>query len=198
MIETIKRNQYQILVENFPDLQYIQSIILNTKRNLWESKINSDDFLNVRLGFGTIPLKVKLNYSEEKFTLLEDILKDKLKELIAESKYIQSCPITINLTDRNKLALDNNYYRHEMLKNILLQLATFYSYNDLKFVFMINNDTDTIWQNVKILPHVWSDNKDIRLFANNYEEMTKISFYLEQVYMNRKYSDNDGKIIYFL
>lgn len=37
---------------------------------------------------------------------------------------------------------------------------------------MINNDTDTIWKNVKILPHVWSDNKDIRFFANNYDEMT--------------------------
>lgn len=145
MIETIKRNQYQILVENFPDLQNIQSIILNCKRNLWERKINSDDFLNVRLGNGTIPLIAKLNYSEEEFRLLENNLKNKLKELIAESKDIDSCPLTINLTDRNKLALiGNNYYRHEMLKNILLQLATFHSYNDLKIVFMINNDIDTI------------------------------------------------------
>lgn len=100
----------------------IQSIILNLKRNLWERKINSDDFLSARLGIGTIPLKGKLNYSEEEFTLLEDNLKDKLKELIAESKDIKSCPVTINLIDRNKLALiGNNNYRHEMLKNILLQ-----------------------------------------------------------------------------
>ena len=57
-ISSIKHNQHQILVENYPEPKYIQSIILHRKRNLWERQIISDDFLNVRLGIGTIPLKI--------------------------------------------------------------------------------------------------------------------------------------------
>ena len=43
-------------------------VILNKKRNLWERQIKSDDFLRVRLGVGTIPLKIKLSYSVEDFS----------------------------------------------------------------------------------------------------------------------------------
>ena len=193
IIENIKRNQYQVLIENFPEPKMLQNTIIN-KRKLWERKINSDDFLNVRLGIGTIPLKVRLNFSQEDFSMIEDNLKEKLKELTENSKEISNSPVTINLTERNKLVLiGQDYYKNIMLKSIILQLATYHAYNDLKMVFMLDNIDEEFSEDVKILPHTWSDNKDIRFFANSYDEMSKISFYLEQVYMDRKYSDNDGK-----
>ena len=193
-IENLKRTQYQVLMEYFPEPKNLQSTILNKKRNLWERKINSEDFLNIRLGIGTIPLKVKLSYSEEDFSMIEDNLKVKLREITDSAKEIPNSPVTISLTERNKLVLiGDDYYKKSMLKSILLQLATYHAYNDLKLVFMVNDNTNDIWEDVKILPHTWSNNKDIRFFASNYDEMSKLSFYLEQVYMNRKYSDNDEK-----
>ena len=193
LIEDLKRNQYQVLIENYPEPKMLQNTIFN-RRKLWERKIISDDFLNVRLGIGTIPLKAKLNYSKEDFSMIEDNLKEKLKSLTETSNDIENAPVTIDLTERNKLVLiGQDNYRKDMLKSIILQLATYHAYNDLKLVFMLDGEEDQIWDDVRILPHTWSDNKDIRFFANNYDEVSKISFYLEQVYMNRKYSENDGK-----
>ena len=193
-ITNIRNNQHQVLIENYPEPRDLQSVILNRKRNLWERQIDSDDFLSVRVGVGTVPLKIHLNYSMEDFTMMEDNLKDELNKLTESAKDIPACPVAISLTERNKLVLiGETQYKEAMLKSIIFQLATYHAYNDLKLVFMLNDDTDEMWGDFKILPHTWSDAKDIRFFASNYDEMSKISFYLEQVFMARKYSDNDGK-----
>ena len=55
-----------------------------------------------------------------------------------------------------------------MLKSILLQLATYHSYDELKLVLMLNDKNSDIWEDIKILPHIWSNSRDIRYYANNY------------------------------
>ena len=195
-IIALKNNQQQILLENFPEPKDLQNIIVNRKRNLWERQISSEDFLNVRVGIGTVPLKIKLNYSMEDFSMVEDNLKDELNKIVDGSKDVINCPVTIDLTSRNKLVLiGERNYKESMIKSILLQLSTYHAYNDLKLVFMINDTTSDIWEHFKILPHTWSDQKDIRFFANTYDEMSKLSFYLEQVYTSRKFSDDNGKMV---
>ena len=192
-ITAIKHNQHQVLMETYPEPKDIQNIIVNRKRNLWERQIESDDFLNVRVGIGTIPLKINLQYSIEDFTMSEDNLKADLERTAETAKEIPNCPVTISLTERNKMVLiGEKQYKETMLKSILLQLATYHAYNDLKLVFMISDNSSDMWENFKMLPHTWSDSKDIRFFANNYEDMSKLSFYLEQTFIARKYTEQDG------
>lgn len=193
-IEALRINQFQVLTEYYPEPKSLESIILNKRRNLWERQIESDDFLNVRLGIGNIPLKVKLSYSTEDFSMSSDNLKDELKKLGDSAKDIPNAPVTISLTERNKLVIiGENQYKESILKSIILQLTTYHSYNDLKLVLMINDNTSDIWEKIKILPHMWSNSRDVRFYANNYDDMSKISFYLEQVFMSRKYTEEDGK-----
>ena len=193
-IISARSNQHQILTENFPDPKDLQNIVVNRKRNLWERQIDSEDFMHVRIGIGNVPLQLQISYAMEDFTMIEDNLKDELNRLTESAKDVPACPVTISLIERNKLVLiGETAYKETMLKSILLQLSVYHAYNDLKLVFMINDTTSEMWENFKILPHTWSDSKDIRFFANTYDEMSKISFYLEQVYTARKYSDNDGK-----
>ena len=193
-IEQLKINQYQVLNENFPDPQNIATIITNKRRNLWERKVEDFDFLNVRLGIGTIPLKIKLSYAIEDFSMSSDNLKEELNKIVESAKDIQNAPVTISLTERNKLVIiGDKYYKESLLKSIIFQLATYQSYDDLKLVLLVDGNDSNIWDEIKILPHLWSNSRDIRFYANNFDDMSKISFYLEQVYMTRKYSENDGK-----
>ena len=193
-IENLRISQAQILMENYPDPKNLAVTILNKKTNLWERLIESDDFLNVRLGLGTVSLQINLSYAVEDFTMASDNLKDELNKVAESAKDIENAPYTISLTERNKLVLmGEKYYKEEMLKSIILQLVTNQSYNDLKLVFMLSEDDNSLWDDFKILPHTWSNSREIRFFANNYDEMSKISFYLEQVFTQRKYSEEDGK-----
>lgn len=193
-IEQLKINQFQILNETFPEPQNIESIIINKKRNLWERKIDDSDFLNVRLGVGTIPLKIKLSYATEDFSMSTDNLKEELNEIVGSAKEIQNAPVIISLTERNKLVIiGEKYYKESLLKSLIFQLVTYQSYDDLKLVLLVDENNTNIWDDIKILPHMWSNARDIRFYANNFDDKSKISFYLEQVYMSRKYSENDGK-----
>ena len=192
-IEQLRINQFQVLTENYPEPQNIEPIILNKKRSLWERRLEDEDFLNVRIGVGTIPLKVNLSYAIEDFSMSTDNLKEELNKIAESAKDIQNAPVTISLTERNKLVIiGDKYYKESMLKSIILQLATYHSYNDLKLVLMVDEDTSDIWEDIKVLPHLWSNSRDIRFFANTFEDMSKISFYLEQVFMSRKYTESDN------
>ena len=191
-IEKLKINQLQILKENFKEPSELEVIIDNKRRNLWERLIESEDFLRVRIGYGTIPLKIKLNYAIEEFTLREDNLKEEVKKIADASKEIENAPVTISLIERNKLVIiGEKEYQESMIKSIILQLTTYHSYNDLKLVFMLNNSICDIAEGIKILPHVWNNTRDIRFYGTNYDDISKISFYLEQVYTARKYDEND-------
>ena len=193
-IKSIVTNQYQILKENYKEPKDLQNVIVNRNRNLWERQISSEDFLNVRIGLGTIPAKLHLNYSIEDFTMVEDELKDKLQELASTSTDIPNSPVTIDLAQRSKLVIiGEEQNKMNMLKSILLQLTAFHSYDDLKLVFMISDDSNPIWKDVRVLPHIWSDARNIRFFASNYDDMSKISFYLEQVWTSRKFGEEGGK-----
>ena len=193
-IENLKVSQHQILMERFGTPQDCASVILNRKRNLWERQKENGDFLSIRVGTGNIPLKINLSYSVEDFTMSEDNLKDELNKVVDSAKEIKNAPVTINLTERNKLVIiGETQYKESILKSMILQLVTYQCYDDLKLVFMINDSSTDLWDAFKILPHVWSNTRDIRFYANNYDDMTKVSFYLEQVFTARKYTDEDGK-----
>ena len=193
-IEQLRINQIQVLTENFPDPKSLETIILNKRRSLWERQVEDGDFLSVRLGLGTIPLKLNLGYAVEDFTMTSDNLKQELAKIGESARDIQNAPVTISLTERNKLVIiGDKYYKESMLKSIILQLATYHAYSDLKFVLMVNPDSSEIWEDIKVLPHLWSNSRDIRFYGDNFEDMSKISFFLEQVYMSRKYTEDNGK-----
>ena len=63
---------------------------------------------------------------------------------------------------------------------MLLQIITFHSYEDVKLVFFVDEKTKDEWNFAKILPHTWSNDKQVRFFATNYEEMCEISGVLER------------------
>ena len=191
LINKMKTKQKNILFENFLAPEECTQVILNKGARLWERKIDDYDFLTVRLGLGDVPLKIDINYPEEQFTMDDDDLLDVLNKIIDNSKTINSAPITISLTEKNILALivNNGGNVDRFIQSLIIQLVTFQSYEDLKLVFLLNDKSETTLNYAKMLPHVWSDNKQIRFFTNDYDEMNEISKYLEQVFIERKQND---------
>ena len=195
-IENFRIAQQQTLLENYPDLNNLQMVVLNKRRNLWERQIKDDDFLNVRLGIGTVPLKLKVQYQLEEFSMQDDDLRNEAGKVLDSAKDIENVPVTISLTERNKLVIIGNKEKKDsMLKSIILQLVANHSYDEVKLVLMVNDDNSDIWGDLINLPHLWSNSKDIRFYANNYDDMSKISFYLEQVFTSRKFNDDGDKSV---
>jgi len=186
----------QSLIETYVPLKECQQIIVNRKRNLWERKIEHDDFLTVRLGVGNVDSYLKVNYPEEHFSLTENNLRDVLNKLGNESKIMTDVPVTTNLTEKYISAIvGKDVLTYSFIQGLLLQIMAFHSYEDLKIVIMTSNDMANRWDFLKVSPYCWDDDKSIRFFATDVDEANQISIYLENQFSNRKYENGDTQKI---
>ena len=193
-LETI--NQRQILKENLLSLEECYDIIKNRKRTLWERKISQQDFLTVNIGIGDIPLDANINFSEDEFIIEEDPLKKTAEDMINEYKTLYRVPIGFSFYNKKVTAIMGIQDKiTPFINNILLQLITYHSYDDLKLVVLTNEANENNWEYIKMLPHCFSNDKELRFFATNDEEYKKIGSYLEarlakRIEQNQSSSDN--------
>lgn len=176
----------QILKANNPTIEECLLLINNNNRRLWSREIKDNDFLNLRVGTGNIPSSVNVLASTEKFTLDNDSLKESVYQIVAQSKTLRDIPITFSLLNNPISAIIcNNSNQEKFINSILLQLVTFQSAVELKLVFLLNHN-EKEFSFAKFLPHVLSDDKTVRFYAENASEMQNISSYLEDVLKERK------------
>ena len=195
-INEIMDKQRNILFENYVPAEECSKIILGKGARLWERKIEDYDFLTVRLGIGDIPLDIDIQYPEEQFAMEDDNLVEILNNIVSNSKILKSAPIVTSLVEKNvsSIIVQKDEVIEKFMQSLIIQLIAFHSYEDLKIVFLLKEDKQKKWEYVKMLPHVWNNTKQIRFFADDYDDMKEISKYLEEDLQNRlQYEDKDYK-----
>ncbi len=186
LLEQEMVHQQQILKENLLSLQECYQIIMQKQRILWERKISQKDFLTVRLGIGDVLLDANINFNEEDFVLEEDELKDAASKTVNRSKVLKDMPVGYSFFNKNVTAIiGQENCLSPLVRNIFLQLMAYHSYDEVKFVVFTNSQNEENWSFLKLLPHTFSDEKDIRFFATTQDERDTISEYLSQIYIDR-------------
>ncbi len=175
-------NQTDILNENHITIGECEERILHKKRNLWERGPSQNDFLELRVGHGDGLLDANIQYSERRFSVTEDNLQEEMYELCEKPKALHNIPITFSLYDnyisgvigqRNKVV--------DFAKGLIFQIASLYSYDEVKLVFIYDEAEEEELEFVKWLPHVWSDDEKFRFIATNQNEVKEVSAYLENI-----------------
>ena len=85
-IKKCSKEQSEILDENIVSPDECGERIAKKLPSLWERANGQNDFLNLRLGTGQIPLDLKLQISEKKFTMEDDSLQTAMLALNSESE----------------------------------------------------------------------------------------------------------------
>lgn len=191
LLEAEKVTQSQILNENLLELKECYDIIKNRRRVLWERKITQQDFLTVRVGIGDVPLDAEINFNEDEFILEEDDVKHAAENLVHSFQIISSSPVGYSFYNKKVTAIMGIEGKiKDFIDNVLLQLITFHSYDDLKIVVFTSEANISEWEYIKKLPHCFSNDKSIRFFATNDEEEKLVSHYLEQEFIKRVEENN--------
>ena len=184
--------QSQILKENLISVQECQNIILKNKRILWERGADQRDFLTVRLGVGDVPINMDISYEEEDFSMDDDDLKDILVKFVNESRNLKNVPVGYSFYNKRVVALmGKNSEIPIFIENIMLQLLAFHSFDELKIVLFTNNTNKEMWNKYRDIPHMFSNNKEVRFFAADNESINYISEYLSNEYIKRSESSNE-------
>lgn len=175
-----------ILLENLITIEECLKTINNKTVNFWDKRTDQNDFLTLRLGIGNALLKVKVDYNEEDFKIEESKLREQAENLIKKYKYIANVPIGYSFSEHFITAIMGNYKKTiAFVNNLILQILTFYTYEDIKIVLFTNEQNAHNWEYIKYLNHNFSDDKSIRFFSTNKENAKIIAEYLEFEVNNR-------------
>lgn len=185
-----QRLQKEILIENLVSIPECLNMIKNKNMFFWDKRIEQNDFLVVRLGMGKTKLDIDVEYPEKGFTIEESELKKRADATVESFKYIDDVPVAYSLS-KNKITavMGNRQKSIYFVDNILLQLLTFYSYDDLKIVLFTNDENKEHWQYLKYLNHTFDNTKSVRFFCSSLDDIKRITEYLDYELSTRLQSE---------
>ncbi len=179
-IQEEKEHEEHVLNVNYPAADEILCYPEQRKK-LWERKKNDDDFLTLRIGTGNIPMKAKLKCPARVFQLEEDVLEEEMLEMTEKEVILESVPILQNLTQDTVWGVMGDWASAlQFAKTMILRLSLLYSYDEVKLVFLMDqNDLDQM-EFIRYLPHVWDDQRTIRFVATEMSEAYQIGDYISK------------------
>lgn len=192
LVQQETENQEQILRSNDINTDICVNRIMSNPPQIWERTPKHTDFLSLRLGYGNLPLKAKIQYSERKFTVEQDNLTEMMYEFGEKNRELKNVPICLSLVERFVSGIyGDKDILHTYAKSLILQLVTLHSYDEVKIVLIYDESRNNDFSFVRWLPHSMNNERTVRYIATNSEEVKELSGALDSIIEYRKdLSDN--------
>ena len=199
--ETIRqmyeRNMNSLLAM-YPDaqqcLRYGRSSV-----ELWNRNRRHGDFLNERVGLGSLPFQVKIDIPKERFSLVDDALAKKPKEIYGMYRYLKNVPVCVDLYTHKLVGVIGGEGRkgcYAVMHTLAAQIAANTCYTDVKMAFIYDETKDAgrpVWEFARWLPHVWSEDKKTRYVAGNKNDASDVFYELAQILRIRAEEAMEGR-----
>lgn len=186
-IYRVGEEQKQVMFENYPSIEECADWIIYRGRRLWERSSGQDDFLQLRLGCGDIPLEAEIKFPEKHFLLDKDLLQNEVNRLADMPQRLANAPITCSLSRTSVIGIIGEKESVKVfLQSLILQITALHSYEQVKLVFFVDCAEKMDWGNFKLLPHVWDEAVDMRYFAVGEEDEKAVSLCLEGIWADRE------------
>ena len=166
---------------------------------LWNRNESYDDFLAVRLGIGDLPFQAPIEVPKERFTLVNDTLADKPRQLQENFSTLKDVPVSVDLLKNRLVGVaggDNRKASIAIAQAMIAQIAAANCYTDVKIAIICDDKSDIdrdAWNFAMWLPHVWSGDKKIRYMATNRAERGDVFYALTQILRNRNEEDERSR-----
>lgn len=191
------KEQSDILSENFISPTECADRIANESTKLWERVSGQNDFLRLRLGLGTLPLDAEIKCPEKKFTMDDDNLQDAMFSLGNEPKELNNVPISVSFVENITVGLYGEHFATKnMLKSFILQMISLHSYDELKIMMVVDEKDADEWNFIRPIPHFWNDEKNVRFFATNADEVKELSAYIDKNILSRNPESRQSDLEY--
>ena len=152
----------------YPSSLELINNVVEQNRHLWVRSNRDDDFLSIRLGVGERPFEVEVSLKEKRFTLDDDVLEEEAYRLAQKYKNLKNVPITLSLKEHKVAGVVGDF--DVIAKNIIINLASLYSPDELKIVLVYNKNLERRLSIFNDLPHTWSSDMSKRYIATSEAE----------------------------
>ncbi|MFK3957962.1 type VII secretion protein EssC [Guptibacillus hwajinpoensis] len=153
-LHELAQKQRKVLMFHYPSFERMKYLTEQVSDRLWERSLESPDFLQFRLGTGTVPASYKISVNSADMSTREmDELLEESQNLKKVYNELHSLPITADLFQGAIGLIGKEAVVKNELHQIIGQLAFFHSYHDIRFVFIFNEEEYAEWEWMKWLPH---------------------------------------------
>ncbi|CAM3251048.1 type VII secretion protein EssC [Filibacter tadaridae] len=191
----LSKKQKEVLDYHFPTFEQMKFMTKQLSGRIWERTLESPDFLEVRLGTGTIPASYEIKLSSG------DLANREIDELVEQSqkmetvyKEIPSAPITAKLAVGILGLVGKETIIKRELHQLIGQLAFFHSYHDTRFIYIFPNNeyADIEW--MKWLPHFTLPHMHAKGFIHNEQTRDQLLSSLYEIIRERDIDEMKGKV----
>ena len=162
-------------------------IVNDCERRLWERRPSEKDFMLLKLGLGEMPFEVKIKIPKMGISIEEDALFDEPEKLQKKFEKVTGVPICVDFLKHTTVGIVGN--RNDSLslvKNLIVQIATHHSYEEVKIVMLFNKNELNEWSWIRWLPHTWDDSHVVRYIADSKKNATIMLKEFEEIIKQRE------------
>lgn len=186
-------SQRAILNENRISVQECLNRAYAGDARLMERTSLHADYLELRIGVGDEPLAAEIRFPERHFSLEDDEIRRAVDEQAAAPRVLTGVPVAYPLIEKPVLGVIGDPGRvRSFVRGMIVQLATLYSYEDVKLIVLADEADRDEWAFALHLPHCFSDDRAMRYVAFGLEETAELSMFMERVLEFRR--SRDGKV----
>lgn len=186
-IEAVYQAQLMSANRANPETGYCFDIVANRMRRLWERSAGDADFLEIRLGSGTLPLSAEIIFPET--APGEEINPQirRMRELSAPFSDIRDIAVTLPVKGAGTVGIiGNRQAAVKAMQNIIVQLVTAHSYADVRLVILSGKHDQGQWAWTRWLPHIWNDSRQVRFLSTDRKQALELLNYFEEVLKRRR------------
>ena len=179
------RTQRDAAEYHYPSIEQISTMVEGVDSRIYEKTPQHFDFLTYRLGLGTVPASVKINYESKADQKHDDVAK-KAQDAYDELSELKNMPIVGDLMHGVVGYVGQRNLVIEQLQLMMLQVSTFQSYHDLEFIVVFPEEEKQEWLWSRWLKHTQLHDVNLRGFVYNQRSRDHVLSSLNTILKDRK------------
>ena len=193
------RNEERTTLERiYTDLMTEQSMFMDFSSDLFDRKIDDDDFLHVRLGLGSIKSVRNIEYKKQERLEVEDELQLIPEKMANDFSVLTSAPVVCNFKDSNSIGIiGDEQYRFSIMKNIIIDICARQYYTDIQMFFVATKEHKDKVRWLRFLPNVSNTVTDSRNIVCDDESKNRVFDFLFKELSQRESGKKGEHIVVF-
>lgn len=188
--------QAQILAENRVDARECLRRAVEQDSTLMNRDPHDPDFMQLRVGTGTLPLDADFRWPQKRFSVESDELVDMARRLSERPPKLEGAPIAIDLLEHWTCGIVGDAdSRWAAARSLVCQMASLYSYRDVQIAAIVPRAERSQWEFLLGLPHALAEEGKTRLVASDLAGVRELGAWLSRTVAPRRMAEgNHGPV----
>lgn len=189
-IQTLKNSQLVAVQLANPSPSECLGLLEARDTRLWDRHTSDPDFMSLRMGVGEGKISFTVKGQQKGFTMGQDPLLERAKEIEARAQTIQDIPLVCDVkTERLVGIIGEREEAVRLAGNLIIQAAFHHTYEELKLVLVYSGKEAQKWEWVKWLPHCFDENREQRYISSTGKGADTLLKGLEEIFRTRSMAE---------